>query len=71
MITGMGRTGRLFATGESPTSGQHLMLRVDHLTGAGTAIGPTLVTSTGFGDTVSGLSHRGLDGLFLPHDALM
>jgi hypothetical protein len=55
--------GKMYATGErADGSNTHVLLTINLATGAGTEVGPTNVTSLGFGDTISDISFRNADG---------
>jgi parallel beta-helix repeat protein len=53
-------SGTLYATGSSPIRDEHILLTIDPMTGAGTAVGLTGAEGLGF-DTVTDLSFRNGD----------
>jgi uncharacterized repeat protein (TIGR01451 family) len=63
-----GPGGTLFATGERMDgSDTNVLLTIDPCTGAGTEVGPTNVTGTGFGDVLADISFRRADGVLFAY----
>jgi hypothetical protein len=60
-------SGILYATGQDPETGTHLLITIDPRTGAGTEVGPTDINSINSNNTVTDISFRNSDGMLFAY----